>query len=84
MNLNEQVLEELRAIATRELEHEGPISPGMSLAADLRLDSMAMIVVAVGLENRFRVRLDEQDAGRLDTVGDLVALVCQRVAEKSS
>lgn len=83
-NLDHEVLAELRTIAQKELEHEGPIEPSMSLSADLRLDSMAMIVVAVGLENRFRVRLDEQDAGALDTVGDLVALVCRRVAEKAS
>jgi acyl carrier protein len=83
-NLDNEVLAELRTIAQKELEHEGPIEPSMSLSADLQLDSMAMIVVAVGLENRFRVRLDEQDAGALDTVGDLVALVCRRVAEKAS
>lgn len=83
-NLDDEVLAELRSIAAKELEYEGPMEPSMSLSADLRLDSMAMIVVAVGLENRFRVRLEEEDAGALDTVGDLVALVCRRVAEKTS
>jgi hypothetical protein len=42
-----------------------PSSRATRLTGDLQLDSMAMIVVAVGLENRFRVRLDEEDAGAL-------------------
>lgn len=82
--LDGQVLDELRAIAKRELDHEGSIEPSMSLASDLCLDSMAMIVVAVGLENRFRVRLAEEDAGELITVRDLIDLVCRRVAEGAS
>lgn len=76
------VLEELRRIARRDLELEREIVPTLRLKEDLRLDSMAMIVVAVGLENRFRVKLEEQDAGELATVGDLVALVARRVEEQ--
>ena len=83
MNLEEEVLEELRTIARNELEYEGPIDASMSLSADLKLDSMTMLVVAVSLENRFRVRLEEQDAGVLDTVGDLIALVQRRIAEQA-
>jgi len=79
-----EVLAELRKIARKELEYEGPIELSQSLKGDLRLDSMAMIVVAVGLENRFRVKLDEEDGGELSTVGDLVALVCRRVGEGAS
>lgn len=79
-----EVLAELRKIAKKELEYEGPIELSQSLKADLRLDSMAMIVVAVGLENRFRVKLDEEDGGELSTVGDLVALVCRRAGEGAS
>ena len=42
---------------------------------------MAMIIVAVGLEDAFRVKLEEEDATRLVTVGDLARLVVQRVAQ---
>ena len=42
---------------------------------------MAMIIVAVGLENAFRVKLQEEDAGSIATVADLVKLVVRRVAE---
>lgn len=76
-----QVLEELRRIARTDLEYEGTLELGQRLKEDLHLDSMAMIVVAVGLENRFRVKLDEGDAGAIVTVGDLVALVQRRLTE---
>ena len=79
-----RVLEEIRRIARVELEHPGEIVPTLRLQEDLHLDSMAMIVVAVGLENAFRVKLQEEDAGRIATIGDLVALVVRRVAEVES
>jgi acyl carrier protein len=76
-----QVLEELRRIAQTDLDYPGPVEPALRLKEDLHLDSMAMIVIAVGLENRFQVRLEEGDAGAIVTVGDLVRLVERRVAE---
>ncbi len=79
--LQSRILEELRRIAKRELEFERGIEPQMTLKDDLQLDSMGMIVVAVGLENKFRVKLQEEDGGDLLTVGDLLALVERRVNE---
>jgi len=77
----ESVLAEIRAIAHAELDHRGPIDETDHLVADLGIDSLGAIVLAVGLENHFRVRLQEQDAGPLATVGDLVRLVQQRCRE---
>lgn len=79
-----QVLEEIRRIAARELEHATPIEPTLRLKEDLHLDSLAMVIVAVGLENHFRVKLEEQSAGSISTVGDLVALVARRVQERGA
>ncbi len=76
-----QILEELRRIAKKELELEETIEPAMSLKDDLKLDSMGMIIVAVGLENKFRVKLQEEDGGDLSTVADLLSLVERRVTE---
>jgi acyl carrier protein len=42
---------------------------------------MGAIVLAVGLEDRFRVRLSDEDAGAVVTVDDLVELVERRVRE---
>ncbi len=75
------VLATMQAIAETELDYHQPLSPTQRLTDDLHLDSMNMIVIAVGLENRYRIKLAEEDAGALVTVGDLIALVCRRAKE---
>jgi acyl carrier protein len=77
-----EVLDELKRIAERDLEVQVELSPALRLHEDLQLDSMQMIIVAVGLENRFKVKLGEEDAPALKTVGDLCALVVRRVKEQ--
>lgn len=79
--LGARVLAEIRRIARTELEFAGDISPATRLDEDLSLDSLQLIVVAVGLENAFRVKLREEDVGAIATVADLVALVALRVGE---
>ena len=73
-----QVLEAIRAIARTELEMERAISPDDDLLRDLALDSLGLTVLAVGLENRFRVKLSEEDAAGVQTVADLARHVASR------
>lgn len=75
-----EVLAEIRRIAADELECKGTVEPGHDLLKDLQLDSLGLTVLAVGLENRFRIRLSEEDAQEVRTVADLAKLVAQRVA----
>ena len=75
------VLGEIRRIAATELELQRTIQPSDDLIRDLQLDSLALTVLAVGLEDRFRVKLTEGDSGRITTVGDLAALVANRTCE---
>jgi acyl carrier protein len=73
-----QVLEAIRTIARNELELERLIQPTDDLLADLGLDSLGLTVLAVGLENKFRVKLSQEDAVVVRTVADLAALVARR------
>jgi acyl carrier protein len=73
-----EVLDTIRSIARTELELEQPVQPGDDLLADLGLDSLGLTILAVGLENRFRVRLSQEDAVGVRTVGDLTQLVVRR------
>lgn len=77
----EEVIEEMKRIAGRELELATPIAPEAKLMGDLGLDSLGLTVLAVGLEDRFRVRLNEQDADGVVTVRDLAQLVVRRLRE---
>lgn len=81
-SLDADVLDEIRRVARAELGHEGAIERTHALREDLRLDSLGMVLVAVALEDRFRVRLREEDAAGVATVDDLVALVRRRVTEQ--
>ena len=67
------------AVARDHLEWTQPLAPEMRLVEDLRLDSIRLLTLAVEVENRFRVRLDEDEAG-IVTVADLVAAVRRRLA----
>jgi acyl carrier protein len=72
------VLDEIRRIVTQELEWMGPVVPEQHLMRDLQLDSLGLTVLAVELENRFRIRLSVEDSVGVSTVGDLMRLVAAR------
>jgi len=85
VQLTDDILAEIRRIVATELEMV--LAPGRVVGLDdeLRdfpeLDSVGLIVLAVGLEDRFRVKLDDADATAASTVGDLVRIVGRRVLE---
>ena len=79
-----EVIEEMKRIAASELELPGAIAPNAELLRDVGLDSLGLTVLAVGLENKFRVRLNEEDGAGIVTVADLAALVVRRVREQGA
>ena len=81
MATDDEVLQFIRSLARSELEITRPIGPEDDLLKDLALDSLSLTVLAVGLENRFRVKLTEADAEGVRTVGDLARHVAQRTTE---
>ncbi|MEW6366437.1 MAG: acyl carrier protein [Acidobacteriota bacterium] len=78
-----EILGEIRKIASRELEVTRPIEPGDELVSALDLDSVRALVLAVGLEDRFRVKLPDEETAGLVTVGDLVRMVASCMSRSS-
>ncbi len=79
------VLAEIRRVFTEQLEWEGgPVEPSQHLLKDLQLDSMGLTVLAVELENRFRIRLSPEDSAQVSTVGDLARLVAARASQEGT
>jgi acyl carrier protein len=76
-----EILSEIAALARRELEWEGELRLEMRLVEDLELDSLKLLTLAVAVENRFRIAIDEEQEEELVTVGDLVALVAAQSRE---
>lgn len=80
-DVREAVLSEIRRILADELEHPGPVELHHDLSADLQVDSMGAAILAVALEDRFRVKLTGVEAGSIVSVADLVGAVERAVRE---
>ncbi len=74
----DEVLEEIRRVLRDELGLSREARPEDDLVADLQLDSVGLLTLVVGLEDRFRIALSEEDAAGVRTVSDLMALVSRR------
>lgn len=68
----QQILEELVRIAAEKLGRTEEISEDTRLAEDLRLDSLALLTLAIEIENHFRLLLDEEGVAGIETVGEIV------------
>jgi len=77
----DEVLREIGRVLREELEVSREPRPEDDLINDLHLDSVGLLTLVVGLEDRFRVALAEEDATSVRTVGDLAALVLRRREE---
>jgi acyl carrier protein len=77
-----EVMAEIRRIAAKELDLTRTVNPADELIADLQLDSLGLTILAVGLEDRFQVRLTQEDSAKVSTVEDLVLLVAGRTVER--
>ena len=74
MTLTEtEIMAGIAEVARTHLEWQGELQPEMKLVEDLELDSLKALTLALEVENRFRVYLDED--GDLVTIGDLVAAI---------
>jgi acyl carrier protein len=73
--------DEVRAAVAEQLgvEPERLTEPA-TLAGDLDLDSLAGIELATALEDRFSLRITDEELAALRTYGDLQRLVLRKVA----
>jgi acyl carrier protein len=79
-----EVIAEIGRVAEGELRLGRPVGPDEELGRDLALDSLALLTLAVALEDRFRVALREEEAADIRTVRQLAALVVRRAREQNA
>ena len=72
------ILNGIREVARTHLGWDGELTPTLSLAEAMALDSLRRLTLVVEIENRFRVCLDEEDEAEIQTVGDLVQAIRRR------
>jgi acyl carrier protein len=73
------IADEIRRLARQDLGIEAEVKDGEELAG--QLDSLALLSLVVAVEDRFRVRVGEEDAARLRSLADLARFVAARTAE---
>jgi acyl carrier protein len=72
------VLVEIRRVVERETALPRAVRDSDRLVEDLGLDSLTLTTLAVELEDRFQILLSDEEATRVQTVGELVRLVVAR------
>jgi acyl carrier protein len=79
----EVVIDEIRRVVAREGRGNGEVRPSDRLVDDLGLDSMSLTSLAVELEDRYQVILNDDDATRVRTVAELARCVVERARAAS-
>ena len=79
-----EILAVIAELAREKLEWSGPVQPDMHLVEDLELDSLRLLTLAVEVENRFRICLDEEEEAAIETVADLVGVIRSKQAPGSA
>jgi acyl carrier protein len=82
--LRDEILAEIRRVLATDLEFRGPVELRHGLATDLQVDSLGALVLAVALEDRFRVKLTGTEAASVESVEDLVGVVERAVQEEGA
>ena len=76
----DEILQQIAEVARDKLDYEGQLSREMRLVEDLELDSIRLMTLAIEVEDRFEICLDEEDEEAIVTVADLVAVVRRKLA----
>ena len=81
---SEEILRGVEQVAREHLNRPGELRLDMDLIEDLELDSLLLLTMAVEVENRFRIYLEEEDEAAIRTVGDLVDTVQRKLEQGAS
>ena len=71
-----EIVEEIAGVPADE------VTPGKSFVDDLDIDSLSMVEIAVQTEDKYGVKIPDEDLAGLRTVGDVVAYI-QKLEEEN-
>ncbi len=77
---DEEILQAISEVARDKLDLDGELRPDMRLVEDLQLDSIRLLTLAMEVEDRFKICLDEEDEEAIVTVADLAGVVRRKLA----
>ena len=71
-----EIVEEIAGVPANE------VTPGKSFVGDLDIDSLSMVEIAVQTEDKYGVKIPDEDLAGLRTVGDVVNYI-QKLEEEN-
>jgi acyl carrier protein len=75
-----EVLELVRTHLSTELDVDpAKVDEGTRFREDLDADSLDLYELVMELEDRYKIRMSEEEAAEVKTVGQAVDFVCERV-----
>ena len=81
----EEVFERVRGYLATELAVDaGEIGDGTRFKDDLNADSLHLVELLVELEDSYGIRIPDDEAAKMETVGAVVDYVAAHVPEKAS
>ena len=81
----EEVFERVRDFLATELQvDESSLTDGTRFKDDLNADSLHLVELLVELEDSYGIRIPDDEAAKMETVGAVVDYVASHVPEKTS
>ena len=81
----EEVLDLIRSHLADELEVDpGTIAEGTRFKEDLEADSLDLVTLVNELEDRYGVRIPDEEAAKIRTVGDAADYITARAPQSAS
>jgi len=75
----EEVFEQVREILVERLDvKEDDVNMGAHLSDDLEADSLDLVELIMDLEERFGVKISDEEAQSITTVGEAVDFISER------
>ena len=70
------MFDDLKAVVVEQLNvNEGEVKPESKFVDDLGADSLDVVELVMALEEKFEIEIPDEEAEKIQTVGDVVAYI---------
>ncbi|MDD6056152.1 acyl carrier protein [Helicobacter sp. MIT 11-5569] len=70
------VFDDVKAVVVEQLNvNEGEVKPESKFVDDLGADSLDVVELVMALEEKFEIEIPDEEAEKIQTVGDVVAYI---------